>query len=99
MRELASFLPADGNKTTRAEVIDKIPTAGADYPQGRMMHCGPILVAERGCGQHSRAPQNESSPTGYNNPTNGPMMINSAVISTTQTALMTSPAGSISNIR
>ena len=36
---------------------------------------------------------------GYNNPTSGPTTISSAVISTTQTALMTSPAGSMSNIR
>ena len=38
-------------------------------------------------------------PDSYSNPTNGPIPISSAVISTTQTALMTSPAGSMSNIR
>ena len=38
-------------------------------------------------------------PENYSNPTNGPIAISSAVISTTHTALMTSPAGSMSNIR
>ena len=36
---------------------------------------------------------------GYSSPTSGPITISSAVISTTQTALITSPGGSMSNIR
>lgn len=36
---------------------------------------------------------------GYSNPTSGPITISSAVISTTHTALITSPGGSMSNIR
>ena len=38
-------------------------------------------------------------PDGHSNPTNGPITMSSAVINATQTALMTSPAGSMSNIR
>ena len=53
--------------------------------RGRTIHA----LDERLCDQNG----------GYSNPTSGPIPISSAVIRTTQAALMTRPGGSMSNIR
>ena len=52
-----------------------------------------------GSSDERRYRRTEVVETGYSNPTNGPTTMSNAVISSTQTVLMTSPAGSMSNIR